>query len=694
VRAGRGGAGSWRGDGWPGGRRRIVSFCAGAGWRASRRAKSWPRSTGNGVPNYGYDRITQNSYDAAGQLLTIVHGLNSPAPIIYATYSYGPDGEKLTVKDANSNLTTYAYDGFLRLTQTEFPSFATPGSSDPNDVETYGYDANGNRLSLTKRDGRTIAYAYDRLNREIQAIYPSASAALDVATSYDPAGRPCFEAYSQSAVTPSSGPCPTSPPSGVSSVSYVYDSGGRLIGETTGGLAIGFGLDAAGNRTRVTWPDGFWAGYVYDAMNRVTAVNENGATSGVGVLASYAYDSLGRRTGITRGNGTSTSFGYDGSDRMSSLAHSIPSNNTAYGLSLGFVYNPASQLITKTWSNQAYSWLNHPAGAPVNSTYDGLNRDASIATTAPSCPTTTLAANAGYDCDGNQMVDKAGVRHFAYDIENRLVGVTGQPTTAALAYDPLGRLQSYQTATSGTTTATRFLYDGSRLVAEYDGSGNLLSRYVHGPGVDEPLVWYQAGAGMTWGAPTTWGSPTTWGGPARYWLHTDRQGSVIALSNAAGTVTQTFAYGPWGEPQNPAWGGSRFAYTGQIQLPEVQLYHYKARAYDPSCGCFLQTDPVGYTADNDLYAYVGEDPLNRSDPTGETPAGALGVLEASVPLELEEDAATGGATPATAVVVGGTVVVVAVVAAWVYFQPADQHNGPTVHNANGPDTLSVRPETS
>ena len=36
--------------------------------------------------------------------------------------------------------------------------------------------------------------------------------------------------------------------------------------------------------------------------------------------------------------------------------------------------------------------------------------------------------------------------------------------------------------------------DGDRLVAEYNGGGSLLRRYVHGPGVDEPVVWYEGAA--------------------------------------------------------------------------------------------------------------------------------------------------------------------------------------------------------
>ena len=61
----------------------------------------------------------------------------------------------------------------------------------------------------------------------------------------------------------------------------------RQTSETTSGKTVSFQYDLNGNRTRVTWPDGFYAGYVYDTLDRVKAVNENGATTGVGVLATY-----------------------------------------------------------------------------------------------------------------------------------------------------------------------------------------------------------------------------------------------------------------------------------------------------------------------------------------------------------------------------------------------------------------------
>ncbi len=83
-----------------------------------------------------------------------------------------------------------------------------------------------------------------------------------------------------------------------------------------------------------------------------------------------------------------------------------------------------------------------------------------------------------------------------------------------MRYDPLGRL--YEVTGSATT---RFLYDGDNLVAEYDGAGNLLRRYVHGLGVDQPLVWFE-GSGVA--------------DAARRYLYADKRGSIVAVTRCWG----------------------------------------------------------------------------------------------------------------------------------------------------------------
>ena len=252
-------------------------------------------------------------------------------------------------------------------------------------------------------------------------------------------------------------------------------------------------------------------------------------------------------------------------------------SGTAQDLSLTLSYTLASQLQTRQSSNALYDWV--PAVASKTYTPDALNRYASVAGTSFS-----------YDGRGNLTSD--ATRTLTYDVENHLISVTGG-AGVTLTYDPLGRLKDSTSA--GVTT--QFLYEGDRLVAEYNGA-TVLRRYAHGPGVDEPLVWYE-GAGLT----------------DRRWLHADERGSIIATSDGTGVATP-YVYGPFGEPT--AWTGVRFRYTGQIMIPEAQLYHYKARVYDPNLGRFLQTDPVGYKDDLDLYAYVGNDPLDGADPSGLT----------------------------------------------------------------------------
>lgn len=524
------------------------------------------------IGSQGPDRISRKVYDAAGRVIAEEVGVGTDAQQAAKRVTYTANGQVASLTDANGNRSNFNYDGFDRLKRLNYP--AAPrgsGVASATDYEEYGYDLNGNRTSYRKRDGRVIAYQYNALNQMVVKDLPNTTTA-DVYYEYDANGRLYTARFGSATATPS--------------VMMSWDGIGRRTDETLYvngvGQTVNRNYDGDGNLSLLRW-NNYRLNYAYDYADRLNgvALTDNLGPSNMpgnllAPLLTINYGPLNRRSQVVRDNGVTTDYTFDDAGRLVGLRHSGQTPSSTF--SQAFEQNLAGQLTKAAQTGSAFIWSGQPT-TTTNLTHDQLNRNAAI------------AAASGYDANGNLISD--GVRTFTYDVENRLTSVAGGAVPMSLDYDALGRLQTV----TANGTATNFFYDGDKLIGEYAANNTTLLRwYAHGMGADEPLVWFE---GSGYGA--------------RRWFETDRLGSIVGVSDISGNVTP-YTYGPYGEPQS--WAGSRFRYTGQVALPEAQLYYYKARVYDPGMGRFLQTDPIGYDDGLNIYAYVHGDPLNSTDPSG------------------------------------------------------------------------------
>ncbi len=355
--------------------------------------------------------------------------------------------------------------------------------------------------------------------------------------------------------------------------------------------------DPRGNRTTLTYDaKGNPTTLAYDLRGLLTSVTDalgNGQLTrllnqGPGAspvtLADFAstYDAVGNRATRTTTNGIA-SYTYDALNYLTQASQPDPIDPLRQ-VTEAFAYDPVGNRTSS-----------HLATGQVHDAANRLLEDAQFTCT--------------YDANGNlaSKTSKAtgATTTYTYDAENRLTRVQTPTLTALYRYDPLGRRIAKEVTQAGTSTITRFIYDNEDILLELDGSNQVLARYTHRPGIDEPLIMLRQGQA--------------------FFYHADGLGSIWDLTDAAGTAVRSYTYDSFGNLlAQPGTLANPYTYTGREVDPETGLFHYRSRQYDAESGRFFAEDDVQFAflrapASLNLYTYVLNNPVRYIDPNGHQP---------------------------------------------------------------------------
>jgi RHS repeat-associated protein len=578
------------------------------------------RPTQTSVPNvtpitFAYDsrgRITSMSqgaartwtlgYDATGYLASVTDPLShtvsySNDPLGRPLQTTLPDGRVVgTSYDADGNATVVtppaqnAHD--FAFTPVDLLASYTPPSIGTGLPSTqYAYDVDQRLTSVTRPDGVAIAYGYDASGRLASTTYPQGVLSRtyspttgQLAALVSPGGEALtysYDGFLRNGLT-WSGLVP-------GAVTFGFDSSFRITSQTVDGQAIALGYDADSLLTQ--------AGALtvnHDPQNGRVA----GTTLGA-VTDAYSYDSNGLfATYVASFNGSALYteiVARDAVGRITQKTEVIGSVTHVWG----YTFDASGRLTDVTEDGQFASHYGYDAddnrttftnaSGTVNPTYDVQDR-----------LLTYGVASYAYTADGEltSKTDSVGTTAYTYDALGNLLHVT-LPSGTNVDYVVDGENRRVGKMVNGALTAGFLYQDALKTLAQLDGSGNLVSRFVFGSKRNVP-DYYTTAAGT-------------------FRVLSDHLGSPrLVVDTSSGDVIEEVDYDEFGNVVNDTSHAQEpFGFAGGLYDGDTGLVRFGARDYDASVGRWTSKDPIRFAGGSfNLYGYALIDPVNRLDMDG------------------------------------------------------------------------------
>ncbi|MBL4664814.1 MAG: hypothetical protein JKY23_02495, partial [Nitrospinaceae bacterium] len=560
-------------------------------------------------------------YDVRGRLTDVRQGAAGPNQRL-SSIAYDGNGFVASVTDPLNRAVQFEYDLAGRVTKQILP--------DLKEIN-FVYDTNGNVVSITPPGRPAHVFQYNKTDLETEYRPPAIGL---------PEHRTLFTYNVDKQLTT------ITRPDG-QTVAFTYEPGGRVASFAIPRGTTSFSYDAlTGNVNNITAPDGGAQSFTYDGSLLLS-------TTWAGTVAgsvARTYDNDFRITSRSVNGGSTIAFGYDNDSLLTSagtqtLAYD-PTNGLLTDSTLGVVtdnygYNGFAEVTSYDATVSATSVFN------TTSTRDKLGRITQKVETAQGVARTydyfydfagrLIAVNRDgvlnesftYDSNGNKTNNGATyddqdrltstlTASYTYTDNGELLSKTDASGTTTYAYDVLGNLLSVDVANGslieyivdasnrrigrkvdGTLDKGWLYKDQLNPVAELDGAGNIVSRFVYASRANIPD--YIIKGGNT------------------YRIISDHLGSPrLVVDVATGLVAQAMDFDEFGNvlaDTNP--GFQPFGFAGGLYDASTKLTRFGARDYDPEIGRWTSKDPILFAGgDSNLYGYTFNNPINFIDPIG------------------------------------------------------------------------------